>query len=96
MRDDPYTPNRMEAAQTGTQSGDSRFDGLRAEATAAVGQSANTLRGVRDQFRLAYGETLARWQALRDDVDAIDRAPHSLTKPGRAATLSRSTRCSRT
>ncbi len=75
MRDDPYTPNRMEAAQTGTQSGDSRFDGLRAEATAAVGQGANTLRAVRDRYRQAYAETLARWHDLRDELDVIERIP---------------------
>ncbi len=75
MKGDPYTPNRMEAAQTGTQSGDSRFDGLRAEATAAVGQGANTLRAVRDRYRQAYAETLARWHDLRDELDVIERTP---------------------
>ena len=56
MKGDPYTPKRMEAARSGTHDGDGRFDGLRAEATAAVGSSANTLRSIRDRYREAYGD----------------------------------------
>ena len=54
---------------------DSRFDGLHAEATAAVGYSANTLRSVRERYHEAYSEALGRWQALRDELDVVDRAP---------------------
>lgn len=75
MKGDPYTQKLMEAARTGTHPGDSRFDGLRAEATAAVGYSANAVRSVRDRYREAYSESLARWQALRDELDAVDRRP---------------------
>ncbi len=75
MRDDPYTPKLMEAARSGAHGTDGRFDGLRAEATAAVGSSANTLRTVRDRYREAYAEALQRWQALRDDLDSVDRSP---------------------
>ncbi|CAN5604755.1 sensor histidine kinase [soil metagenome] len=71
----PYTPKSMETARTGTESLDSRFEALRAEATAAVGYSANTLRSVRERYREAYAEALSRWQALRDDLEATDREP---------------------
>ena len=50
----------MEPARAGTDARDSRFDGLHAEAKAAVGYSANTLRSVRERYREAYSETLAR------------------------------------
>jgi two-component system, NarL family, sensor histidine kinase DegS len=80
MKGDPYTPKRMEA-RAGTQSGDNRFDGLHAEASAAVGYSANTLRGIRERYREAYGEALVRWQALRDQLDGIDHAPRKRGQP---------------
>jgi signal transduction histidine kinase len=64
----PYTPKSMEAARTGPDALDSRFDGLAAEASAAVGASANTLRSVREQYREAYAEALAGWQSLRDEL----------------------------
>jgi two-component system sensor histidine kinase DegS len=71
----PYTPKRMEAARGATDARDSRFAGLHAEASAAVGQSANTLRTVREQYREAYAEALIRWQDLRDELDRLDRGP---------------------
>ena len=67
----PYTPKSMEAARGVT--GDSRFDGLHAEASAAVGYSANTLREVRDRYRAAYAAALTRWDELRDELNGIDR-----------------------
>jgi two-component system, NarL family, sensor histidine kinase DegS len=85
MKDDPYTPAHMEA-RAGTQSGDNRFDGLRAEASAAVGYSANTLRGIRERYREAYGEALARWQALRDQLDGIDRGARKSRQPATRTT----------
>jgi two-component system, NarL family, sensor histidine kinase DegS len=75
MRDDAYTPGQMEPARAGTDPRDSRFDGLHAEAKAAVGYSANTLRSVRERYREAYSEALGRWQGLRDELDVVDRAP---------------------
>jgi two-component system sensor histidine kinase DegS len=63
----------MEAARGA--SGDIRFDGLHAEASAAVGQSANELRQVRERYREAYVDALMRWQELRDELDAIDDQP---------------------
>jgi two-component system, NarL family, sensor histidine kinase DegS len=67
----PYTRKPMEAARGLT--GDSRFEGLHAEASAAVADSANMLRQVREQYREAYADALARWQELRDELDGIDR-----------------------
>jgi two-component system sensor histidine kinase DegS len=81
MKSDPYTRERMEAARSGAHGGDSRFDGLRAEATAAVGYSANTLRGIRDRYREAFGDVLARWQALRDHLDDVDQRPRPRPVP---------------
>ena len=84
MKGDPYTPKRMEAARSGAHGGDSRFDGLHAEATAAVGYSANTLRGVRERYRGGVGDDLARWQALRDDLDDVDQRPRPRPVPDTA------------
>ncbi|MEO5885841.1 MAG: sensor histidine kinase [Candidatus Limnocylindrales bacterium] len=70
----------MEAARAGTNALGSRFEGLHAEATEAVGYSANTLRAVRERYREAYAESLARWQVLRDDLEAADRGPRD-TRP---------------
>jgi two-component system sensor histidine kinase DegS len=52
---------------------DVRIDGLRAEASEAVGYSANTLRTVGQRYRTAYAEEFNRWQALRDELDALER-----------------------
>jgi two-component system sensor histidine kinase DegS len=52
---------------------DARVDGLRAEASEAVGYSANTLRAVGQRYRTAYAEDFTRWQALRDELDALER-----------------------
>ena len=75
MKGDPYTQQPMDAVRAGTEARDSRFDGLRAEASAAVGYSANTLRAMRERYREAYTEALRRWQALRDELEALERAP---------------------
>jgi two-component system sensor histidine kinase DegS len=53
---------------------DVRIDGLRAEASEAVGYSANTLRAVGQRYRTAYTEELARWQQLRDELDEAERS----------------------
>jgi two-component system sensor histidine kinase DegS len=63
----------MDAARARTEARDSRIDGLHAEAIAAVGYSANTLRGVRDRYRDAGAELMARYQALRDELDRQER-----------------------
>lgn len=72
---EPYTQSPMEPARAGTDVRESRFDGLHAEAKAAVGYSANTLRSVRERYREAYSEALGHWQSLRDELDVVDRAP---------------------
>lgn len=71
----PYTPKSMEAARAGSDALGSRFEGLHAEATAAVGYSANTMSTVRERYRAAYAEALGHWQSLRDELEAADRAP---------------------
>jgi signal transduction histidine kinase len=72
---DLYTPNSMDSSRPRSDALDSRFDGLQAEATEAVGYSANTLKGVRERYHQVYLEALARWQELRDDLTVVDRAP---------------------
>ena len=78
---DPYTQSPMEPARAVTDVRDSRFDGLHAEATAAVGYSANTLRSVRERYHEAYAETLGHWQSLRDELEMDDRAPNETARP---------------
>ncbi len=75
MKADPYTPKSMEPARAGPDGGDSQFDGLQAEATAAVGYSANTLGSVRERYREAYTQALAQWQGMRDQLEQMEREP---------------------
>jgi two-component system sensor histidine kinase DegS len=63
----------MDTARSSAEGRDGRFDGLHAEAKEALGYSANTLRAIRDRYREAYHEELARWHGLRDDIDALER-----------------------
>jgi two-component system sensor histidine kinase DegS len=70
-----YTPKSMEPSRPESDVRDSRFDGLQAEATAAVGYSANTLKSVRERYHQAYVESLGQWQTLRDQLIEVDRAP---------------------
>jgi two-component system sensor histidine kinase DegS len=49
------------------------FESLHAEAKTAVGLGASTLRGIRDTYREAHAQELARWQDLRDELDALER-----------------------
>jgi two-component system sensor histidine kinase DegS len=72
---DLYTPKPMDPARPESDARDSRFDGLLAEATAAVGYSANTLKSVRERYHSTYLEALGQWQALRDDLTVADREP---------------------
>jgi signal transduction histidine kinase len=71
MRDDPYTQKSMEAARSEAHAGGDRFDGLHEEATAAVDGGATSLRRIRERYREAYDEKLARWQTLRDDLERL-------------------------
>ena len=52
-----------------------RIDALHAEATQAIGYTANTLRSVRERYRTAYTEELAAGRTLRDELDALERLP---------------------
>ena len=52
---------------------EARIDALHEEAAAAIGYGANTLRSVRERYRVAYTEELARWQALSDELDSLER-----------------------
>ncbi len=72
----PYTPGRMDAARSSDDIRtvrDARIDSLRAEASEAVGYSANTLRAVSQRYRTAYADDFNRWQGLRDELDALER-----------------------
>ncbi|HEU4672467.1 MAG TPA: sensor histidine kinase [Candidatus Limnocylindrales bacterium] len=51
---------------------ESRFDGLHAEAKAALGSSANSLRAIRERYREAYRDELAEWRAVRDELERTE------------------------
>jgi two-component system sensor histidine kinase DegS len=72
----------MDVARVEIETDAGRFDGLVAEASAAVGYGANTLRTVRERYREAYADALTRWQALRDELEQWDRAPASAREAG--------------
>jgi two-component system sensor histidine kinase DegS len=77
----------MDTARPSPEGRDGRFDGLHAEAKEALGYSANTLRAIRDRYREAYHDELARWHSLRDDLDALERTASSTAgEPRPAAT----------
>jgi signal transduction histidine kinase len=62
----------------GTRSGDARdgrFDELHAEAKAALGYTANTLDAIVERYREAFRDAHVRYQAVRDEVDALERRP---------------------
>jgi two-component system sensor histidine kinase DegS len=49
-----------------------RFDELHAETAEALAYAANTLRAVRDRYRAAYIDDLARWQSMADDLSGLE------------------------
>jgi two-component system, NarL family, sensor histidine kinase DegS len=62
----------------GTRVGDARdgrFDELHAEAKAALSYSANSLDAVIGSYRSAFLDEMSRYQALRDELDALERRP---------------------
>jgi two-component system, NarL family, sensor histidine kinase DegS len=75
---DPREGHEAEEPRVLRQVADPRIDALRAEATQAIGYTANTLRSVRERYRAAYTDELARWQALRDELDVLERRPADL------------------
>ena len=60
---------------TRSEPGDPRFDELLAEAASALSYSANTVRHVRDRYRQAYLDEMARWQLMTDDLAGLERLP---------------------
>jgi two-component system sensor histidine kinase DegS len=67
----------MDASRGASESRDSRFDELYAEAKSTLGYGANNLRSVTERYREAYRDTLGRWHRLRDQLDVADRAPRT-------------------
>jgi len=65
-----YSPD-MDA--TRAEGRDGRIDELHAEAKAAVGYAADSVRQIADRYRLVQHEELVRLQALSDDLRAGDR-----------------------
>jgi signal transduction histidine kinase len=61
-----------------------RFDELHAEATEALAFAANTLRVVRDRYRLAYLDDLSRWQTMADDLGSFE---HDSSAEARSDTM---------
>ena len=62
----------------GTRVGDARdgrFDELHAEAKAALSYSANSLDAVIGHYRSAFLEEMSRYQALRDELETLERRP---------------------
>jgi two-component system, NarL family, sensor histidine kinase DegS len=59
----------MDASRSEAAGG--RYDELHAEATEALAYAANTLRAIRDRYRQAYLEELARWESLHDDLAEV-------------------------
>ena len=60
------------------EASEASIDALHAEAISAVNDSANLLRTVRERYRAAYNEELTSWQAMSDELDALERrAPDS-------------------
>ncbi len=84
--DDPRPANAEPSLPSGR---DSRFDHLHAEAKAALGYSANTIRAIRERYRELYLEELGRWHTLRDELERLERRsrprPSSPSDPALAA-----------
>jgi two-component system, NarL family, sensor histidine kinase DegS len=76
----------MDAPRGATESRDTRFDELYAEAKSTLGYGANNLRGLTERYREAYRESLTRWHGLRDELETVDRAPMSHSKDPDAET----------
>jgi two-component system sensor histidine kinase DegS len=82
MKHAPYTQKHMDAARGASESRDSRFDELYAEAKSTLGYGANSLRSVTERYREAYRESLARWHRLRDLLDEAEKAPRPAAGKG--------------
>ena len=85
MRNDPYTPNSMDAGRGASESRELRFDELYAEAKSTLGYGANNLRSVTERYRESYREVLSRWHRMRDQLETAERAPASSAEDDGAA-----------
>jgi len=73
-----HDPRAARDSRDMDEASEASIDALHAEAIAAVNDSANLLRTVRERYRAAYNEELTRWQAMSDELDALERrAPDS-------------------
>lgn len=70
----PLYSGDMEGTRVG-DARDGRFDELHAEAKAALAYSANSLDAVTGSYRADYLEELGRYEAVRDELDALERRP---------------------
>ena len=78
----PYTCRQMSAEIRAGDVGTGRFDSVYAEAKAALGYAANTLRALTEQYREAYHADLASWHADHDELDSAELGD-SRRRPGR-------------
>src|SRR5688500_3553129 len=75
----------MEGPGPGPIPRSSGFDGPLADATAAVGVSANALRAARERSRAAYQGQQAEWRAVRAELDELELRVSSTGARDRAA-----------
>ncbi|MFN8629627.1 MAG: sensor histidine kinase [Chloroflexota bacterium] len=68
----------------------SRFDELHAEAAEALAYAANSVRSVRDRYRAAYLDEMARWQVIADDLTLLERTGASAQATGSSDALAAS------
>lgn len=78
-RERPGAPEAVEPADRGPLTGsqrdaiETRIDRLHQEAVASLTDGADALRGVRERYREAYRDELARWQRLSDELDRVEQ-----------------------
>jgi two-component system sensor histidine kinase DegS len=63
-----------------------RFDELHAEATGALAYAGNILRGVRDRYRAAYLDDLARFGDVADDLGGLEHDGSGSPSPSHETT----------
>ena len=57
-----------------TEPAGSRFNELHAEAAEALTYAANSVRSIRDRYRMAFLEEMGRWQVISDDLAVLEHA----------------------
>jgi two-component system sensor histidine kinase DegS len=83
----PYTSPQMSAEIETGDAGADPFDSLYAEAKAALGYAANTLRALTERYREAYHAELTSWHTEHDELettelDALGARPAAGDGPG--------------